>query len=118
MLAMLIVLAGIAIVVGGKAAKDFAGKLLKTAVLGVCLALALPCLLQSCRCLLQNASTTETSSPEGLLVLLLLGALVAIGAAAWKLRGVRSRFRDLSVRRHGAPRTRSLPPPPSVGGQS
>jgi hypothetical protein len=120
MLALLIVLAGIALVVGGNVAKDFAGKLLK-GVLGVCLVLAvLPCLVQSCGCLLRNASPTETSAPAGLLAFLLLVTFVAIGAAVWKLRSFRSRFRDLSVRRHGAPRTRALPPPPppSVGGQS
>jgi hypothetical protein len=117
MLATLIVLAGIAFVVGGNVAKDFAGKALK-AVLGVCLFLVLPCLVQSCVCLLREASATETSSSGGLLVFLLLAALVGVGVASWKLRAWRAR-RDLALRRHEAPRTRALPPPrPTDGGQS
>jgi hypothetical protein len=118
MLAILLMLVGLAIMVG---AKDTAGRLFKAIGVVIALCVAVPMLVRWLGCLLQNASNTEHESmPKALLVFLLLAALAALGAMCWKLRAFRARSRDLAMRRHGAPRTRALPPPPpsSVGGQS
>jgi hypothetical protein len=118
MLAIMLMLVGLAIMVG---AKDIASRLFKVLVGVIALCVAIPCLVQWLGCLLQNASNSEqTPVPKTLLVFLLFAVLVGVGVAGWKLRAFRSRSRELAMRRHGAPRTRALPPPPppSVGGQS
>ena len=118
MLAIMLMLVGLAVLVG---AKDIAGRLLKVLVGVLLLCIAIPCLLQWCGCLLQNAGSSEHGAPaNAFLVFLLLAALVGIGAIGWKLRAWRARARELAMRRNGAPRTRALPPapPPFVGGQS
>jgi heme/copper-type cytochrome/quinol oxidase subunit 4 len=118
MLAIMLMLVGLAVMVG---AKDIASRLAKVIVGAIALCIVIPCLVQWLGCLLHNASSSEqTSMPKDLLMFLLLVVFVAIGAAGWKLRAFRSRSRELAMRRHGAPRTRALPPPPppSVGGQS
>ena len=117
MLAIMLMLVGLAVLVG---AKDTAGRLFKAFGVMIALCIAIPCLLQWLGCLLQNAGSTEhESTPKALLVFLLFAALVGVGVAGWKLRAFRARSRDLAMRRHGAPRTRALPPPPpsSVEGQ-
>jgi hypothetical protein len=119
MLTILLMLAGLAILVGAVSAKDIAGHLVKAIGAGVAFCIAIPCLVRWLGCLLQNASNTDHESmPKALLVFLLLAALVGVGLAGWKLRAFRARSRELAMKRHGAPRTRALPPPPSVGGQS
>jgi Flp pilus assembly protein protease CpaA len=120
MLAIILMLVGLAIMVG---AKDIASRLVNVMIGVLALLIAIPCLVQRIVCLLQsqNASSTEHASmSKALLVFLLLAALVALGAAGWKLRTLRARSRELAMRRHGAPRTRALPPPPppAAGGQS
>jgi len=117
MLTIMLMLLGLAVMVS---AKDIAGRMVKVFIGVLLLCVLIPCLLQWCGCLLQNAGSLEHGAPpKALLVFLLLAALVGVGVAGWKLRAFRSRSRDLAMRRHGAPRTRALPPPPpSVGGQS
>ena len=120
MLAILLMLVGLAILVGAISVKDIASRLVKVIGGAIALCIAIPYLVQWLGCLLRNASSTEyTPMPKALLVFLLLAALVGVGAAGWKLRAFRARSRDLAMRRHGAPRTRALPPPPpAAGGQS
>ena len=120
MLTIMLMLVGLAILVGAVSAKDIASRLVKVIGAAMALCIAISCLVQWLGCLLQNASSTErTPMSKALLVFLLFAALVGIGAAGLKLRAFRARSRDLAMRRHGAPRTRALPPPPpAAGGQS
>jgi hypothetical protein len=113
MLAVLLMLAGVAFMVG---AKDFAGKIAK-GVLGIVLILtAIPCLVQSCACFLPGTGAAKSPSPPTVSrFLLMMVALVAVGLVAWRRRAERARARELWVRRNGAPRNRALPAPPSNG---
>jgi hypothetical protein len=118
MLAIMLMLVGLAVLVG---AKDIAGRLFKAIGVVIALCVAVSMLVRWLGCFLQNAGSTEhESTPKAFLVFLLLAAIVGVGLAGWKLRAFRARSRELAMRRHGAPRTRALPPPPppSVGGQS
>jgi len=109
-LAILLVLAGIALIFG---AKDSAGKIVK-GVLGIVLALAaLPCLLKSCSCLVaERENEIPASLAHGLLAIILLAALAIIGLIAWRRRADRARSREIWAKRNGAPRARALPAPP------
>jgi uncharacterized membrane protein YfcA len=121
MLAILLMLVGLAILVGAVSAKDIASHLFKVIGAAMALCIAIPCLVRWLGCLLQNESNTDHESmPKALLVFLLFAPLVGVGLAGFKLRAFRARSRELAMKRHGAPRTRALPPPPppSTGGQS
>ena len=118
MLAIMLMLLGLAIMAG---AKDISSRLFKAIGVVIALCIAIPCLLRWLGCLLRNAGSAEHESPpKALFVFLLFAALVVFGALGWKPRAFRARSRDLAMRRHGAPRTRALPPPPppTAGGQS
>jgi len=109
-LAILLMLAGVALIFG---AKDSAGKIVKV-VLGIVLALAaLPCLLKSCSCLItEGESEIPGSLAHGLLAIVLLAALAIIGLIAWRRRAERARAHEIWAKRNGAPRARALPAPP------
>jgi hypothetical protein len=108
MFVILVIIAGVALIVG---AKDFAGKVLK-GVLGVVLVLAtLPCLLRECCCLVDRKGPTTGDTTGGEWVVLLFVALAVTGYIAWVRRSDSARAREIIARRHGSPRPRALPQP-------
>lgn len=105
-----LVLAGLGLMLltgakGDEIAKRTAGVIL--------VALALPCLWNSCICLLDGGHADGLFSVLGRLsgfaILVVLGI---IGFYLWRLRAYRARTRDLLEKRNGNPRTRALPLPP------
>jgi len=112
MLAFLLVFAGLALVIG---AKGVASQIVK-GILGVALVLtAIPCLVQSCSCLMPGVGDTKAPSASNtFLVLLLLTALAVGGGYALRHRAEKLRSREIWARRNGSPRTRALPAPPPL----
>lgn len=111
MLVLILMIAGFALIVG---AKNLAGQIVK-GVLGAILVLtAVPCLVESCACILSGASTSGPYWASGGLFFLLVIALVVVGFFAWRRRADRAKARELWVRRNGASRARALPAPPSA----
>jgi len=111
MLAILLVVAGLALMFG---AKNLAGQIVK-GVLGAILVLAtVPCLVESCACVLSGASTSGPHWASGGLFFLLVITLVVVGFFDWRRRVDRAKARELWARRNGAPRARALPAPPSA----
>jgi hypothetical protein len=110
-LAILLMFAGLALVIGSK---DLAGQIVK-GVLGAALVLAaIPCLVECCTPGLPGTSASGSRLASGGLSLLLVITLGVIGFLAWRRRTDRAKARDLWARRHGAPRARALPAPPSA----
>jgi hypothetical protein len=116
MLVLLLMLAGLAVMLGS----NVAGRIVKV-VLGLCLLLvAVQWLMQMGACLMSGMVDSPTSwLSNDFLVLISVAGLGLVGAISWRLRADMARARDLISRRHGAPRSRALPPPPSSldGGQ-
>ena len=115
MLALLVMVAGLALVAG---AKDFAGRVLK-GVLGAVLVIAVaPCLARSCASCVPGLGKTSLASASSAFSLLILAAVLAvIGFVAWRRRAERAKAREMWARRNGAPRARALPTPPSTPGE-
>jgi len=109
-LAICLMIAGVALIFG---AKGFAEKLAK-GLTGVVLILAgLPCLLRSCSCLLPGIVPRLPSASGNFLLLAVTAVLVVIGLIAWRRRAERAKARELWLRRNGAARGRALPAPPA-----
>jgi len=110
MLAILLVLAGLALVFG---AKDLAGRLAKGALSVVLVLLAIPCVIQSCVCSLRGKGADGLASAVGNLSGLgIMVALAILGFGAWRRKTERARASELWAKRNGTPRARSLPSPP------
>jgi hypothetical protein len=110
MLAVLLLLAGLALVFS---AKDLAARLTKGVVGLVLVLTAIPLLLQSCVCSLRGEAAGGLASVLGdLSGLAILVALTIIGFVAWRRRAERARTSELWAKRNGTPRVRSLPSPP------
>lgn len=110
MTALLIVLVGIAIIVG----KDDVAMKLAKALVGLVLVLSfapgliarvdLGSLSSGCH---GTGALSEAASVAAIAVL-----LSGIGLALWKARGLFAKRRDETARRWGSPRDRAAPPPP------
>ena len=112
MLALCLMIAGIALILG---AKEFAGKLAKGVVGAILILSALPCLLQSFACLLPKAAIHGAPSASGAFVyVLVVAAFVVVGFVAWRRRADRAKAHELWTRRNGAARARALPAAPST----
>lgn len=117
MLALVLMIAGIALIAGGK---EFAGKVAKGVVGAALILSALPCALQSCEALVPRPEGAALPSPSlGFLALAALGAVTAVGFFAWHRRAERAKARELWQRRNGNSRARALtaPPPAHDGGE-
>jgi hypothetical protein len=112
MLSILLAAVGVAVVVG---AKDLAGRLVKWVIGAILILAAFRCLINSCACALSGASIG--GSPLASAELFLVAALVAVGLVTWRRRADRTKAREFWARRNGPPRARSLPAPPSTGGE-
>lgn len=110
MLAILLMLAGLALIIG---AKDLAGEIVKKVVGAVLVLAAIPCFVESCTSALPKVPASGSSSALGGIFFLLVFTLVVIGFLAWRRRADRAKARELWARRHGAPRARALPAPSS-----
>jgi hypothetical protein len=107
---LLLVLAGIALIVG---AKDFAGKVMKGLLVAVLALAMLPCLLDACCCHgIERGGRSPGGSTTGPWSVLILVVLAVAGLIAWRRRSDSARAREALARRHGSPRVRALPPPP------
>jgi NADH:ubiquinone oxidoreductase subunit 6 (subunit J) len=113
MVALLLVLAGFALMFG---AKDLAGKIVKI-TLGVVVMLAvISCAVRSCRCSMSGLEREWSSTAsDAVLAVTLLSALALVGLIAWRRRADHARARELWTRRNGTPRARALPSSPSTG---
>lgn len=106
MIAILIVLAGYCLIFG---ARGLAEKMLRVAAGLVLILTFLSGLLSRCDVRLGSAPRPSWSVPSWAIA---IPILVVLGYVAWKTRAWRSRRREALAKRDGAPRDRSLPPPP------
>lgn len=115
MFALLLAVAGIALIVG---AKGIANSLVKAAVGALLLVTALPWLVESCAyCVPRRYLGGGIGEHFGaLLVVLGLMSIGGLGLLCWRRRVERAKEREIWARRNGTPRTRALPSPPSGGG--
>jgi hypothetical protein len=116
MIALLVALAGFAVIFG---ANGLAERLTRIVVGLVLIVTFLPGVLARAERALRDlprSGLPELPRPPGLAVAFLVVA--AAGFAAWKLRAFRARRHEALLRRHGTPRDRSLPPPPGDGAEA
>lgn len=114
MTALLIVLVGIAIIVGKD---DVAMKLAKVLV-GLVLVLSFaPGLIASAGSGSWSSGCHGTGAlSEAASVAAIAVLLSGVGLALWKTRGLFAKRRDEAARRWGSPRDRAAPPPPATDG--
>ena len=113
MLAILLMLAGLALILG---AKDLAGRFARGAIGAVLIMTALPWLIQACICPLPGVADGFASVISDLSGLIALAALAVIGFVAWRRRVDRTRASELWAKRNGTPRARALPAAPASRG--
>lgn len=114
MLALILLAAGIALIIGSKDSKDLAGRLARSVISLALVVTALPFLVQSCRGIELGSSSSSLPTALGrLLAFAGVAALALGGLALWRNRASRARFREVCERRNGSPRARALPGPPA-----
>ena len=110
MLVIMLMVAGVAMIVG---LKDFAGKAAKGVLTAILILAIAPCLLRACCCSLANGGEQLSSkSWTTVVIILLLCTLPPTGFVAWRRRSDRAKAHEIWAKRNGAPRVRSLPAPP------
>jgi hypothetical protein len=110
MTALLIVLVGIAIIVG----KDDVAMKLAKALVGLVLVLSFaPGLIMSVDSRLPSAGCRGTGAlSEAASVVAIAVLLSGVGLALWKARGLLAKRKEDAARRWASPRDRAAPPPP------
>jgi hypothetical protein len=108
MAAFVLAALGLALLAGAKG-----GDLARRAAGIALVVLALPCLWNSCVCMLHGGHADALISALGQLSgFAILAVLSIIGLCLWRLRAYRARAKELWEKHNGTPRARSLPLPP------